>query len=105
MQKGCNGQIPHTYSAKGSFWWRDCLSYAQSYREHTTITINNVKSCLLWTNKRIEPNRDEEYPHLFSFAKDKSIPIDNAWNAQNDSLYDIFHLPLSTIAHEEFHSL
>jgi hypothetical protein len=24
----------------------------------------------------------DEYPHLFSFAKDKSISIDKAWNAQ-----------------------
>jgi hypothetical protein len=53
----------------------------------------------------METTRQEEYPHLFSFAKNKTISLSSAWDGNNESLYNLFHLPLSTITHEEFHSL
>jgi hypothetical protein len=44
-------------------------------------------------------------PHLFSFAKNKDISFLDAWNESNGSIYNLFHLPLSTIAHDELLSL
>jgi hypothetical protein len=53
----------------------------------------------------METTRQEEYPHLFSFAKNKDISFSDAWNESNGSIYNLFNLPLSTIAHEELLSL
>jgi hypothetical protein len=44
-------------------------------------------------------------PHIFSFAKNKDISFSEAWNESNGSIYNLFQLPLSTIAHEELLSL
>jgi hypothetical protein len=48
---------------------------------------------------------EEDLPHLFSFAKNKHITVLEAWNKNNEDLYDLFNLPLSITAHEEFHTL
>jgi hypothetical protein len=52
-----NGHLPHIGNPKGSFWWRDCLSFVQDYRDMTTISINNGKSCLLWIDKWMDTTR------------------------------------------------
>lgn len=40
------------------------------------------------------------YPHLFSFARDTEISVHNA--IQSEYLEDLFHLPLSVQAYEQF---
>jgi hypothetical protein len=42
---------------------------------------------------------------LHSFARNQKITIGKAVEARNENIYDIFHLPLSTVAHEELHNL
>jgi hypothetical protein len=49
--------------------------------------------------------REDDLPHLYSFAKNKHITVLEAWNKNNEDLYDLFNLPLSITAHEEFHIL
>jgi hypothetical protein len=43
------------------------------------------------------------YPHLHSYAKNENITLNQAIN--EESLYNLFHLPLSVIAHQELHDL
>jgi hypothetical protein len=100
-----NGQLPHFGNTKGSLWWRDCLSFMQDYRDITSISISNGKTCSLWKDKWMEGIRQEEYPHLFFFAKNKEISFADAYSNNNGSIYNLFHLPLSTVAHEELLSL
>jgi hypothetical protein len=100
-----NGQLPHLGNTKGSFWWKDCLSLMQDYRDITSISISNGKTCSLWKDKWMDGTRQEEYPHLFSFAKNKEISFADAYSNNNGSIYNLFHLPLSTVAHEELISL
>jgi hypothetical protein len=100
-----NGQLPSSNANKGSFWWKDCLSLDHLYKEHTTVDINNGKSCYLWADTWLSSIREFDYPHLFSFAKNKSISCREAWTTCNVNAYDMFNLPLSTIAHEQFHEL
>jgi hypothetical protein len=42
-----NGYIPHATTNKGSFWWRVFLSYADLYREHATMTVENGKNMFI----------------------------------------------------------
>jgi hypothetical protein len=90
---------------QGSFWWKDCLLLDHLYKEHTTVDINNEKSCHLWTDNWLSSIREFDFPHLFSFAKNESISCREAWTTCNDNAYDMFNLPLSTTAHEQFHEL
>jgi hypothetical protein len=41
------------------------------------------------------------YPQLHSFAKNKDITVKNAVQQSAEDLYDLFHLPLSTIAMQQ----
>jgi hypothetical protein len=56
-------------------------------------------------NGWMDGTRQDEYPHLYSFAKNKDISFVEAINNNNGSIYNLFHLPLSTVAHEELTSL
>jgi hypothetical protein len=67
-----NEHLPHIGSPKGSFWWRDCLSFMQDYRDLTTISINNGKSCSLWTDKWMETTRQEDYPTFFHLPRTRT---------------------------------
>jgi hypothetical protein len=42
---------------------------------------------------------------LHSFARNQKIAIHKAVEANSDNIYDMFHLPLSTVAHEELHNM
>ena len=48
---------------------------------------------------------EHKYPHLHSFARNENISMKDGIQANNSDIYEIFHLPLSLIAHEELHSL
>jgi hypothetical protein len=99
------GQVPSKNANKGSFWWKDCLLYDDIYKEHTSVNISSGNTCLLWSGNWKDSIREDDLPHLFSFAKNKYITVLEAWNKNNEELYDLFNLPLSVIAHEEFHTL
>jgi hypothetical protein len=68
-----NGQTPSMNSNKGSFWWRDLFSHDDLFKEHTTVSVKSGKTCLLWKDKWIVTIREDDYPHLHSFAIDKNI--------------------------------
>jgi hypothetical protein len=96
---------PQTINPKISFWWRDCLTLQDKYKELTAVDIQSGKSVVLWKDNWNNSIRQDIYPHLHSFAKNQNISIDKAMEIYNENLYDMFHLPLSTIAHEELYNL
>jgi hypothetical protein len=49
--------------------------------------------------------REDEFPHLFSFAKDPSISIQKARDMINVDIYDLFNLPLSMVAQAKLDEL
>jgi hypothetical protein len=49
--------------------------------------------------------REDDYPHLYSFAKDPSISIQKARNMISENIYDLFNLPLSMVAQAELDDL
>jgi hypothetical protein len=69
------------------------------------VDINSGKSCYLWTDNWLSSNRELDFPHLYSFAKNKSISCREARAICNVNAYDMFNLPLSSTAHEQFHGL
>jgi hypothetical protein len=100
-----NRGTPQTINTKASFWWRDCLTFQEKYKEITNVDIQNEKSVILWKDSWNSDIRQDLYPHLHSFAKNQKITIQKAVEANNENIYDMFHPPLSTVAHEEMHNL
>jgi hypothetical protein len=100
-----NGQVPSKNANKGSLWWKDCLLYDDIYKEHTSVNISSRKTCQLWNGNWNGSIREDKLLHLYSFAKNKCITVMEAWNENNEDLYELVNLPLSVIAHKEFHTL
>jgi hypothetical protein len=95
-----NNSTPHSGTPKGSFWWRDCLSHVEKFKELTSCNIGSGKSICLWNDKwGDEEIAESTYSHLHSFAKDPNINVSKVLNEAN--IYNLFHLPLSHIAHQE----
>jgi hypothetical protein len=42
-----NRGTPQTISTNASFWWRDCLTFQDKYKEMANVDIHNGKSAIL----------------------------------------------------------
>jgi hypothetical protein len=100
-----NGEAPQDITPQGSFLWRDCMSLNESFRNITTCSINNGKTIQLWKDKWEDSFRKYDMPQLFSFAKDKDQNMASVHSINNESIYEMFHLPLSVMAHQQLHRL
>jgi hypothetical protein len=60
---------------------------------------------MLWKDNWKNENRDITFPRIFSFAKNQDITYEKAWAHYNDDIHEMFHLPLSIIAHDEMQKL
>jgi hypothetical protein len=75
------------------------------FREHTMCTAHKGDTILFWKDMWQESLREDEYPHLYSFAKDPSISVQKARIKISKNIYDLFNLPLSMVAQEELDEL
>lgn len=93
--------LPPAKMSECSFWWRDCLKLLGKYKSMATCTLGMGQTVLLWediwTNQRLTVS----FPHLSSFAINPHITVKQA--VEPVSMLDMFHLPLSVEAFEEFH--
>jgi hypothetical protein len=72
----------------------------EKFKELTTYNIGSGKSICLWTDKwGDEEIAEYTYPHLHYFAKEPNSTVSKALNEAN--IYNLFHLPLSHLAHQE----
>ena len=56
------------------------------------------ESIARWYDKWANDTLETTMPHLLSYAKEKQTTLAHATNLDNDSFYDMFHLPMSSIA-------
>jgi mannosylglycoprotein endo-beta-mannosidase len=96
--------VPHARKSTGSFWWRDVMSLSDAYRSIITCSIKSGQSVLFWKDFWIhDQNLCDVFPRLFSFTLNEDLSVKEYLNLGH--LQDIFMLPLSIEAHEEFQSL
>jgi hypothetical protein len=75
-----------------------------NFRDMTTCSIGNGKSIALRKDKWINDDAAENtYPHPHSFSHDENITLEKVLVAT--SIYDLFQLPLYTVAHQELQEL
>ena len=85
---------------QGSFWWKSHLKLVDSYKGMAKCMIGTGASALFWHDLWSESCLSHKFPHLYSFARNLDVTVRYA--AQREYLEDLFHLPLSREAYQEF---
>ena len=97
-----NGSLP-SQQRKGSFWWRDNLKLLDSYKGMAQVNIQDGVSCLFWEDLWNNHVPKHHFPELYSFAKDTSISLKNAREAEDPA--PLLHLTISQIALQQLNEL
>ena len=79
------------------------MKFSDTYRVMMKCEIGNGSTALFWSDLWKKNTFDIMFPRLFSYAKDKLISVQEVLNTE--SLFDLFHLPLSIQALEELRLL
>jgi hypothetical protein len=95
--------VPHAVIASGSFWWRGFFSLVDVYRTITRCQVGDGRSILLWSDLSSHTLLKDQFPRLFSYAKDQLLSVHEFHNLEN--ILEGFHLPISVEAHSELHQL
>jgi hypothetical protein len=94
-----NGQVPDQ-TKRGSFWWRSNMKLLTVYKGIAQAEAGIGDSILFWHDMWNECVPKLTYPHLFSFTTMENIILSSV--LQHDNLYQIFRLPLSEEAFEQY---
>ena len=78
---------------KGSFLWRNVLKLLPTYKEMSVIQVKNGHSCFFWKDIWSSQALEQQFPQVYSFAKNKSITVKMAFN--QELISDMFNLPPS----------
>ena len=101
-----NGSLQDCNTHKGSFWWRNCLSFLSDFKNMTTTVPGQGNNTMFWQDKWHDTELCNKFPELFSFAKKPKIRTKEAMQYQiAGELLNLFQLPLSLIAENQMNSL
>ena len=95
--------VPHAVVLSGSFWWRGVFSNIDDWRAITICHAHDGTSILLWEDPWARQPSSQQFPRLFSYARDKLISLNEFMSLPD--CFDGFHLPLSTAAFQELGTL
>jgi len=70
-----NGQVPHTTTDRGSFWWRDIQKLCDLFRGIVECKIGDGSIVLFWSDHWNDNILKTKYPRLFPFTKNKNITV------------------------------
>lgn len=88
------GQLPGEQQV-GSFLWRANTMLLENYKSLVRCNLGDGKSALFWTDLWSDSIMERKFPHLHSFAVDHNLTVHKV-------MEDLFHLPLTTQAYEQF---
>jgi hypothetical protein len=93
-----NGDVPA--KLQGSFWWKLHLKLLDLYKSMARCNLRDGRSALFWTVLWHDSCLHQKFPHLVTYAKRTDYPVSKA--LQHEYIQDLFHLPMSQAAYEEF---
>ena len=70
-----NGRAPQATTEKGLFWWKDIFRLIDHYRGIASPRIGDGSTFMLWNDVWNGHFLKNEYPRLFSFAKNQNITL------------------------------
>jgi hypothetical protein len=97
------GEVPHATKDKGSFWWKDLLKLCDIYRGISKCTVGDGTAVLFCSDIWNDLLLQDKFPRLFICKKNKSISVAKFLSTTQFS--DLFHLPLSNEAWQEYQAL
>ena len=97
-----HGALPMNNN-RGSFWWKDVLKSLVSFKGLASVIVSDGSSCLFWLDIWNNNLMSSIFPELFSFAWAQNISVQSFISTNNRS--DLFHLPLSAQAFDQFQQL
>jgi hypothetical protein len=98
-----NTKVPHGTRKVGSFLWKDILRLNVIYRGIARCSIGDGSTVLFWNDLWTDGILSHEFPRLYSFALDQNISVKGIMEVGH--LDDLFSLPLSAQAFEEYQLL
>jgi hypothetical protein len=98
-----NTKVLHGTRKVGSFWWKDILRLNVIYRGIARCLIGDGLTVLFWDDLWTDGILSLEFPCLYSFALDQNSSVKGIMEVGH--LDDLFSLPLSSQAFEEYQSL
>jgi hypothetical protein len=87
-----DGRVPSSRKI-GSFWWRDILKTLETFKKVARVTIVDGRSVQLWSDLWNNKENSLTYLELFSYSMNKEIT--KATTKTQDSVHELFQLPLS----------
>jgi hypothetical protein len=93
-------KVPHLALDKGSFWWKDILKLHEHFREVTQCLTGMGVTVGLWEDSIQGQPFSIQFPNLYTYADNRNTSLKDSLAATN--LLDIFLLPMSRQAHNEF---
>lgn len=94
-----NGQLPGDQQV-GSFWWKSNLALIDQYKAIARCNVGDGKSALFWDDLWQNCILKHKFHHLYSYALNPQMNVNQVITTKY--LEDLFHLPLTTRAYEEF---
>lgn len=93
-------RVPHLTSARGSFWWKDICKLSVQFRGIAHCNTSMGDLARLWEDSLHQLPFSQKYPIMYSFASAKSLYLKGGLD--KPSLLDLFKLPMSRMAYNEF---
>jgi hypothetical protein len=97
-----NGKL-HDERPRGSFWWRAVLKLLNKFKGISMVQIKNGATVSLWNDLWNGQVRQQALPELYSFSTKREITVNQAKSMR--ALHDIFQLPMSPEAFQQYNSL
>jgi hypothetical protein len=97
-----NNRLPGQQN-KGSFWWRDIVKLIPSFKQFSPAKALDGSSILFWLDNWNDHIHQNDFPELFSFAKNPTITVKALLHST--PLISNFHLPFSSEAYHQFLNL
>ena len=99
-EKYYSDSVPHLSRERGSFWWKDILRLNVQFRGIALCLPNKGDTISFWDDLIDGRILSSCYAHLFQYAKDPNVSL---WNVRSmDNLLELFRIPMSKPAYNEF---
>lgn len=95
-----HGRLPIPGSRRGSFRWKDSVSLLETYKGLAFAVVRNGNSIKFWLDVWDNHFLSVQWPQLFYFVRNQNITVQQISN--NSSVQELFYLPLSEEAFQQF---